>query len=78
MLTTVPLKPVGGLDTPDSEVMHHGPIALPASVTLADVAATATLADAITAFVATGASHILVGNSAGGARLRPVFEPSVG
>ena len=122
MLTTVPCKSVPGLDTPVSEVMHHGFIALPATATLADVAAamsdnkvhgvlitgtdasplgwvtsrgilhnhardwtiaataveaitepaasiapTATLADALTVFVATGATHILVGSSGGGA-----------
>ena len=115
MLTTVPFKSVPGLHRPVSEVMHHGFVALPASATLADVAATmrdnhlhavlvtgtdgsplgwvtsrgmlhnhardwtaaataadaitepaasiartATLADALTVFVATGASHILV------------------
>ena len=120
MLTTVPFKSVPGLDTPISDVMHHGFIALPATATLADVAAamrdnkvhavlvtgtdggplgwvtsrgilhnhgrdwtvdvsaadaitepaasvapTATLADAMTVFVATGASHILVGAAAG-------------
>ena len=119
MLTTVPFKSVPGLDTPVSEVMHHGFIALPATATLADVAATmrdnkvhavlitgsdgsplgwvtsrgilhnhardwtvaasaaqaitdpaatvaqtATLADAMTVFLATGASHILVASSA--------------
>lgn len=118
MLTTVPFKSVAGLDTPVSEVMHHGFIALPATATLADAASamrdnkvhavlitgsdgsplgwvtsrgilhnhardwttaasaadaitqpaasvtpTATLADALTVFVATGASHILVGSS---------------
>jgi CBS domain-containing protein len=115
MLTTVPFKSVPGLDTPISDVMHHGFIALPATATLVDaaskmrdnkvhavlitgtdgsplgwvtsrgilhnhardwttaasaadaiteraatVAPTATLTDALTVFVATGASHILV------------------
>ena len=119
MFTTVPFKSVPGLDKPVSEVMHHGFIALPATATLADVAATmrdnkvhavlitgsdgsplgwvtsrgilhnhardwtmaasaaeaitnpaatiaqtATLADAMTVFLATGASHILVASSA--------------
>jgi len=122
MLTTVPFKSAPGLDTPVSEVMHRGLIALPATATLADaastmrdnnvhavlitgtdgsplgwvtsrgilhnhardwtvgasaadaitqpaasVAPTATLADAMTVFVATGASHILVSASAAGA-----------
>lgn len=118
MLTTVPFKSVSGLDAPVTGVMHHGFISLPATATLADVAATmrdnrvhavlitgtdggplgwvtsrgilhnhardwtigasaadaisepaasvaptATLADAMTVFVATGASHILVADS---------------
>lgn len=119
MLTTVPFKSAAGLDTPVTDVMHHGVIALPATATLADaastmrdnkvhavlvtgtdgsplgwvtsrgilhnhardwtaaasaadaitqpaasVAPTATLSDAMTVFVATGASHILVAASA--------------
>ena len=40
MLTPMPFKSVPGLDIPVSEVMHHGLIALPATATLADVAAT--------------------------------------
>jgi CBS domain-containing protein len=123
MLTTVPFKSAANLDTPVSEVMHHGVITLPSTATLADAAATmrdnhvhavlvtaadgsplgwvtsrgilhnhardwslgagavhaitepaatvaptATLADALTVFVATGASHILVADS-------PVNEP---
>ena len=40
MLTTVPFKSAPGLDTPVSEVMHHGLIALPATATLADAAST--------------------------------------
>jgi signal-transduction protein with cAMP-binding, CBS, and nucleotidyltransferase domain len=118
MLTTVPFKSVPGLDTPVSEVMHHGFVALPATSTLVDVASTmrdnkvhavlitgtdgsplgwvtsrgilhnhargwaatagaadaitepaatvtstATLTDALTVFVATGASHILVASA---------------
>jgi signal-transduction protein with cAMP-binding, CBS, and nucleotidyltransferase domain len=119
MLTTVPFKSAAHLDTPVTEVMHHGAITLPATATLADAAATmrdnhvhavlitgtngsplgwvtsrgilhnhardwtveasvvhaitepaatvaqtATLADAMTVFVATSASHILVVGSA--------------
>ena len=125
MFTTVPFKAAPGLDRPVTDAMHHGLIALPATATLADVAAamrdnkvhavlvtgtdggplgwvtsrgmlhnhgrdwtvdvsaadaitepaasvapTATLGDAMTVFVATGASHILVGAAAG--------EPPVG
>jgi signal-transduction protein with cAMP-binding, CBS, and nucleotidyltransferase domain len=120
MFTTVPFKAAPGLDRPVTDAMHHGLISLPATATLADVAATmrdnkvhavlvtgtdggplgwvtsrgilhnhgrdwtvaasaadaitepaaavaptATLADAMTVFVATGASHILVGGAAG-------------
>ena len=115
MLTTVPFTSAPGLDRHVGEIMHHGFIAVPATATLADVAAamrdnkvhailitgtdatplgwvtsrgilhnhardwtiatsaaaaitepaasvaaTAKLADALTVFVATGASHILV------------------
>jgi CBS domain-containing protein len=122
MFTTVPFKSAPDLDTPVADVMHHGLIALPATATLADVAAamrdnnvhavlvtgtdggplgwvtsrgilhnhgrdwtlavsaadaitqpaasvapTATLADAMTVFIATGASHILVADSTAGA-----------
>ena len=118
MFTTVPFKTVTGLDTPVSQIMHHGFVSLPASSTLfevaaamrdgkvhavlitgtdgtplgwvtsrgilhnhardwtvatsaaesitepaATVAASATLADALTVFVATGATHILVGSA---------------
>ena len=118
MLTSVPVKSAAHLQTPVSEVMHHGVITLPATATLTDAAATmrdnnvhavlitgtdgsplgwitsrgilhnhardwtveasavhaitqpaasvaptATLADAITVFVATNASHILVTGS---------------
>jgi len=129
MLTTVPFKSVAALDTPVSEIMHHGFIALPATATLADVASTmrdnkvhavlitgtdgsplgwvtsrgilhnhardwttsaraadaitqpaasvaptATLNDAMTVFIATGASHILVGAAATGAPIGVVAD----
>ena len=56
MITTAPFKSAKHLATPVSEVMHHGVVALPAK---------ATLADAVTVLLATGATHILVGASAG-------------
>jgi len=81
MITTIPFKAAPGLDTPVTDVMHHGYVALPATATLVDAARamrdnvdaitepaasippTAALADAMTLFVATGASHILVAAS---------------
>lgn len=36
MLTTVPMKAAPGLDTPVTEVMHHGLVTLPATATLAE------------------------------------------
>lgn len=36
MFTTVPIKSASGLDTPVSDVMHHGLVTLPASATLID------------------------------------------
>jgi hypothetical protein len=60
MLTTVPFKSVPGLGAPVTDVMPRAVVALPA----AGVAPTATLADAMTVFIATGAGHILVAASA--------------
>ena len=129
MLTTVPFKTVAGLDKPVSEIMHHGFVSLPATATLAEVAAamrdhkvhavlitgtdgtplgwvtsrgilhnhardwtiatsaadsitepaasvatTATLGDALTVFIATGASRILVSSATIGAPIGVIAD----
>jgi CBS domain-containing protein len=59
MLTTVPMKTAPGLDTPVSDVMHRGVVALPA---------TATLADAVSAMHANHVHAVLIADAAGGRR----------
>jgi CBS domain-containing protein len=59
MFTTVPMKAAPGLDTPVSDIMHRGLVALPA---------TATLADAVAAMHADHVHAVLVADAAGGPR----------